>query len=173
MNETIQQALNEQLKLELTASHAYLAMAAYAESRNLGGCAHWMRLQSEEERTHALKIFDFVHDRGGQALLAALPEPAASFSSVLEMFGAALAHERKVTASINTIYGLAVRENDYPTQVLFQWFISEQVEEEKQLNQIIDQLKLVGAEGLGLYLVDRELAGRQLGEEPAGEPGMD
>lgn len=169
MNETIQQALNEQLKLELTASHAYLAMSAYAESRSLAGCAHWMRAQSEEERLHALKIFDFIHDRDGQARLAALPEPAGSFGSVLEMFEAALAHERKVTASINRIYSLAVQENDYPTQVLFQWFINEQVEEEKQLTQIIDQLRLVGAEGVGLFMIDRELAGRQAEAAAGGE----
>lgn len=169
MNETIQQALNEQLKLELTASHAYLAMSAYAEARNLSGCASWMRVQSEEERAHALKIFDFIHDRDGQARLAALPEPGADFPSILAMFEAALAHERKVTASINRIYSLAVQESDYPTQVLFQWFINEQVEEEKQLTQILDQLKLVGAEGLGLYLIDRELAGRQTGAAAGGE----
>ncbi|HMQ34759.1 MAG TPA: ferritin [Chloroflexaceae bacterium] len=169
MNETIQTALNEQLALELSASHTYLAMAAYAEGRNLGGCARWMRLQSEEERAHALKIFDFIHDRDGQARLAALPEPAPDFGSVREMFEAALAHERKVTASINRIYSLAVQENDYPSQVLFQWFINEQVEEEKQITQILDQLKLVGAEGLGLYLIDRELAGRQPEAAGAGE----
>lgn len=169
MNETIQAALNEQLKLELTASHAYLAMSAYAESRSLAGVGSWMRVQSEEERLHALKIFDFIHDRDGHAALAALPEPAAQFGSVLEMFEAALAHERKVTASIYRVYSLAVQENDYPTQVLFQWFINEQVEEEKQITQIIDQLRLVGAEGLGLFMIDRELAGRQ--SEPAAAGG--
>lgn len=169
MNETVLTALNEQLALELTASHTYLAMAAYAESRNLGGCARWMRLQSEEERDHALKIFDFIHDRDGHARLTALPEPATSFGSILEMFEAALAHERKVTASINRIYSLAVQENDYPSQVLFQWFINEQVEEEKQLIQILDQLRLVGAEGLGLYMIDRELAGRQAEAEAEAE----
>lgn len=169
MNETIQQALNEQLRLELTASHAYLAMAAWAEARNLSGCAHWMRAQSEEERGHALKIFDFIHDRDGQARLGALPEPGSSFGTVLEMFEAALEHERKVTASINRIYSLALQESDYPTQVLFQWYINEQVEEEKQLTQIIDQLRLVGAEGVGLYMIDRELAGRRPEGEPEGD----
>lgn len=169
MKESIQAALNEQLKLELTASHAYLAMSAYAEDQNLDGCASWMRMQSEEERLHALKIFDFIHDRDGKAHLHALPEPANQFASIADMFEQALAHERKVTASINRIYALAVQESDYPTQVLFQWFINEQVEEEKQLTSIINRLKLVGADGLGLYLIDQSLAGRKGEGEGEGE----
>jgi ferritin len=161
MKPTILNALNGQLSMELAASHTYLAMAAYAESQNLAGCAQWMLMQSDEERMHALKIFNFIHDRDGQAVLEALPQPHNDFSSITGMFEQALEHERRVTASINRIYELAVQEGDYPTQVLFQWFINEQVEEEKNLNDILGRLKLVGNEGIGLFMIDRELAGRQ------------
>lgn len=160
MNQTVQDAINEQIKMELTASQSYLAMSAYCEAINLPGFAHWLRIQSEEERAHALKLYDFLHDRGGRVVLQALPQPEAEFDSVLDVFQTTLEHERKVTASIYRIYELAQKESDPPTQVLMQWFINEQVEEEKNATTIIEQLKLVGGEGVGLYVMDRQLAVR-------------
>ncbi|MCU0495439.1 MAG: ferritin [Chloroflexaceae bacterium] len=160
MNQTIQDAINEQIKLELMASHAYLAMSIYCEEANLPGCAHWMRLQSEEERAHALKLIDFMNDRGARVILQGLPQPQIEFESPLDVFTKTLEHERKVTASIHRIYQLSQKEYDPSTQVLMQWYINEQVEEEKNASDVIAMLQMAGGSGVGLLMVDRELAGR-------------
>ena len=115
LSESIQQAINKQITYEFFASHAYMAMAAYFESLSLTGFAHWFRLQSEEERKHALRFFDYVNDRGGRVILGAIDEPQNEFASPLDVFEHALAHEQRVTAAIHAIYALAAQENDYPT----------------------------------------------------------
>ncbi len=169
LSESILQALNKQITYEFSASHTYMAMSAYFESLNLPGFAHWFRVQSEEERGHALRIFDYVNDRGGRVTLGAIPEPQSEYGSPLDAVEHALAHERNVTASINAIYAQAVQENDYATQSMLRWFVDEQVEEEKSADQIIQHLKLIGGDGTGLLMLDRELAGRKAGEEDAEE----
>ncbi len=153
-------ALNQQINYEYFASYQYLAMAAYFESVGMPGFALWMREQSNEEMLHAMKIFDFMHDRGARVKLLAIKEPVSEFSSTLDVFEKTLAHEQAVTASINSLYELAQQEKDYPTQVMLQWFIEEQVEEEKTVQEIIDQLKLIGDDGTGLYQLDRQMATR-------------
>ncbi len=155
------EALNEQINYEYFASYQYLAMAAYFESAGLSGFASWMRAQSEEELFHAMKIFDFMHDRNARVKLLAIKEPVAEFSSTLDVFEKTLAHEQAVTASINALYELSLQEKDYPTQVMLQWFIEEQVEEEKTVQEIIDQLKLIGDDGTGLFQLDREMGARR------------
>ena len=120
-----------------------------------------MRLQYEEEVSHAMKLFDYIHDRGGRVVLQAIDQPAAEFGSLLDVFQKALEHEQKVTGMINRIYDLAVKENDYPTQIEMQWFITEQVEEEKSAGDIVDQLKMVGDHGPSLIMLDRHLGARQ------------
>lgn len=164
LSETIQQALNKQLNYELSASHAYLAIAAYFESRNLEGFAHWFEIQSEEEREHAERFIEYVNDRSGRVLLTGIPEPQVEFGSPLDALEHALRHEQKVTAAINAIYTLAVQEQDYATQSMLKWFVDEQIEEEKNAEQVIHELKLVGDSSVGLLLIDRELAGRKGGE---------
>ncbi|HMO57250.1 MAG TPA: ferritin [Roseiflexaceae bacterium] len=168
LSDTMQQALNKQMNFEFAASHAYMAIAAFFEDRNLEGFAHWFRIQSEEEREHALRFFDYLNDRRGRALVSAVPEPDAEFGSPLDAMEHALAHEQRVTAAINEIYALAIREGDYATQSMLKWFVDEQVEEEKSADAIIQHLKLIGNDGAGLLYLDRELAGRQ-GEEAGGE----
>jgi ferritin len=160
LSETVQQALNKQITYEFSASHAYMAMAAYFESLNLAGFASWFRVQSDEEREHAERIFDYVVDRGGRVALGALPEPQSEFANPLDAMEHALQHERNVTAAIHTIYALATRENDYATQSMLKWFIDEQVEEEKNADDVIQRLKLIGSDGTGLLLIDRQLAER-------------
>lgn len=169
LSETIQQALNKQITYEFAASHNYMAMSAYFESLNLTGFAHWFRIQSEEEREHALRIFDYVVDRGGRATLGAIAEPQSEFSSPLDAMEQALQHERNVTASINNIYALAVKESDYATQSMLRWFVDEQVEEEKSADEVIQQLKLIGGDGTGLLMIDRQLAARKGGAGEGGE----
>ncbi len=160
LSKTIQSALNDQIKHEFFASHLYLAMSAYFETSNLPGFASWMRLQSDEERGHAMKFFDFINDREGSVELQAIDQPPGEFQAPLDVFQQALDHERRVSALIHRIYELALRENDYPTQTFLQWFINEQVEEEKSASQIIEQLKLTGGNSAALLMLDREMAGR-------------
>ena len=160
LNPTVQQALNDQVQKELHSAYIYLSMAAYFEAENLPGAAHWMRSQAGEEQEHAMKIFDFIQDRGGRVTLQAIDAPPATFSSPLAVFEASYAHEQKVTKSIHDLYALAVKEADYPTQVMLQWFIDEQVEEEKNASAIMAQLQMVGDSPAALFMIDRQLAAR-------------
>ncbi len=165
LSEKIQQALNRQITFEYAASYTYLAIAAYFESLSLTGFAHWFRVQSDEERGHALRFFDYVNDRGGRVMLGAIEEPQNEFSSPLDAFEQALAHEQRVTAAIHGIYALAEQERDYATMSMLKWFIDEQVEEEKSAEEIIQHLKLIGNDGVGLLMLDRKLAERSDDDE--------
>jgi len=156
----VHDAINEQIKNELYSAYLYLSMSAYLESTNLPGFAHWMRRQSEEEMAHAMKFFDYLNERGSRVVLQAIAQPPTEFKSPLDIFEQALAHEQKVTAMIHGIYDLAVKNNDYPTQVELQWFITEQVEEEKSASEVVEQMKLVGEHGPSLLMMDRQLAAR-------------
>lgn len=156
----VEQALNNQVQKELHSAYIYLSMAAYFEAENLPGAAHWMRSQAGEEQQHAMKLFDFIIDRGGRVALQAIGEPPASFASPVAVFEAAYAHEQTVSKSIHDLYALALHENDYPTQVMLQWFINEQVEEEKNANAIMSQLRMVGNSPAALFMIDRQLAAR-------------
>ena len=158
---TIQDAMNEQIKNELYSSHQYLAMAAYCESVNLPGFASWMRMQAQEEREHAMKFYDHIQDRNGRVVLQAIDQPIIEFASPLEVFEKALEQEQAVTADINELYALAVRENDYASQVFLQWFVTEQVEEEKNVGDVVQTLKMSGEKNEALLLFDRELGERE------------
>ncbi|MCX8104161.1 MAG: ferritin [Candidatus Bipolaricaulota bacterium] len=165
LSKRMQTALNEQIVRELESAYVYLSMCAYFEAQNLRGMAHWMRLQAQEEIKHAMKIFDFVNDRGGRVELGAIEKPPVEFKSPLEAFQKALAHEQKITKCINDLYDLADDEDDYPTEVMLQWFIDEQVEEEKSASEVVEQLKLVGDNGAGLLVLDQKLGQRQPEED--------
>jgi len=160
LSKTLEKAINDQIKNELYSAYLYLSMSAHFEANNLPGAARWMRLQGQEEVSHAMKLFDFMNDRGSQVVLQAIDQPPAEFASMLEIFQKALEHEQKVTGMINHIYDLAVKENDYPTQIEMQWFISEQVEEEKSAGEIVAQLKMVGEHGPSMIMLDRALGAR-------------
>ena len=170
LNETIHGELNRQVNMELGASHTYLAMAGYFEGRTLPGFAHWFMVQSKEEREHALRIYKYLNDRGASISLSALPEPQNEYASPLAVVEAALEHEKKVTASIHSIYKQAGEHQDYATQSLLKWYIDEQVEEEKNADELIQRLKLVGSDGMGLFMLDNELA-RRGGEDEVAELG--
>jgi ferritin len=167
LSKTIQNAINQQIKHEFYSSYLYLAMSAYFENLSLPGFAHWMRVQSGEEHGHAMKFFDFINDRDGVVELQALDQPPGEFQSPLAVFEQALAHERKVTGLIHQLYALAAKENDYAAQTLLHWFITEQVEEEKSANQIVEQLKMTGGDSVALLMLDRELGGRGTAPEAA------
>lgn len=156
---TLETAFNEQIQKEFFSSYLYLAMAAHFEAQNLPGFAAWMKTQAEEERSHAMKLWDYVYDRGGKVVLGAIAQPTASYGRPLEVFNAVLAHEQKVTASINALYALAVKENDVAAQIYLQWFVTEQVEEEKSVTDLIEQLKLSGDQAFALLFMDKHVLG--------------
>jgi len=156
----MQDAMNEQINKELFSSYLYLSMAAYFEENNLPGFANWMRLQADEERGHAMKFYDFLLERGGRVLLQAIDAPKTEWASSLEVAEEVAAHEGKVTASIYALYELALKEKDYPAQVMLQWFITEQVEEEKNAAEIVANLKLIEARGTAVMMLDHRLAKR-------------
>jgi ferritin len=168
LGEKIQDAMNEQIKNELYSAYQYLSMAAYCESANLPGFAGWMRAQAREETEHAMRIYDFILDRNGRVVLQAIEGPVVEFGSPLEVFERALGHEQKVTTMINDLYGLAARENDYASQAFLQWFVTEQIEEEKNTGDVVETLKMVGDKSEALFLLDRELGQRRAEEPPAG-----
>ncbi len=164
MNSTILKAIDGQIQVELSSAYFYLSAVSYFENANLAGFTKWMRLQAQEEVGHAMKFFDFVHDRGSRVTLQAIEQPPSDFSSPLDVFTRALEHERSVTARINDLYALAVKENDYPAQVLLQWFISEQVEEEKNASRILEELKMAGENPSALLLLDNSIGARRAAE---------
>ena len=160
LSKNVQEALNDQIGKEFYSAYIYLSMSAYFQGENLPGCAHWMRLQYQEEIAHALKLFDYIHNREGVVTLQAIKQPQGKFKSALDVFLQALGHEKDVTASINRIYALTQKENDYATQVALQWFVTEQVEEEKNAGEIVEQMKMVGDNRVALLMIDRQLAAR-------------
>lgn len=160
MSKAIQDALNEQITNELNSAHLYLSMSAYCQSTNLPGFAHWLRLQNQEEIAHAMKLFGYIYDRGGRVVLREIAKPPVEFKSALALMQQTLEHEQRVTVSIHKLYELSVKEKDYATQTHLQWFITEQVEEEKQAGQVVERLKMVGNQGPGLFMLDKELGAR-------------
>jgi ferritin len=159
-NEKVMDAMNEQIKNELYSAYIYLSMAAHFEAVNLPGFAHWMRMQSNEEVEHAMKFFDFINERGGRVELKAIDQPPIEWGSPFEIFETALGHEQKVTGMINNIFETAVQEKDYPSQIMLQWFIDEQVEEEKSAGEIVETLKMFGEKDTVIMLLDRQLGER-------------
>lgn len=161
LKDTMEQALNAQIQKELYSSYLYLAMSAQLEADNLQGFAKWMRLQADEEREHAMKIYDYVNDRGGRVVLQAIEEPPKEFGDPPKIFQTVLEHERKVTASINQLYELALKEKDYPSQSFLTWFINEQVEEERSAEEVVDHLQKLENKMHALLILDRRMGKRK------------
>ncbi len=161
ISSAMQDAINVQIRDELYSAYLYLSMAAYFESASLPGFASWMRIQSQEEVTHAMKLFDFVNERGGRVTLHAIEQPPLEFESPRAVFETTYEHEQKVTGLIHNLYEVALEEKDYAAQVMLHWFIDEQVEEEDGVSQILDVLERVGDNDQGLLMLDRELGRRQ------------
>lgn len=161
----MQDAMNEQINMELFSSHVYLSMAAHFEADNLPGFANWMRLQAEEEREHAMKFYEFIIERGGRVELKAIAAPKTKWASPLEAAEEVAEHEAKVTASIYSLYELAAKEKDYPAQVMLQGFIAEQVEEEDNASKLVADLKRIEARDSATLMLDHRLSKRKGGEE--------
>jgi ferritin len=160
ISKAMQDAVNDQINREFYSSYLYLAMAAYFESKNLAGFAKWMHVQEAEERAHGMKRYEFLVDRGGRVLLKPIAAPESDWKTSLDLFRQVAEHEAAVTASIHALYALAVKETDYAAQVMLQWFITEQVEEEKNATEIVQRLELVEARGTAVLMLDHRLGKR-------------
>jgi ferritin len=161
MHTELRDGFQQQMRMEFASAYLYLSMAGFCAHRGLQGMARWLRIQWHEELKHALKFYDFLLERGEAPQLMALEQPPAQWDSIHQLFEQVLAHEQKVTANIHRLYQRAGELHDYPAQVFLHWFIEEQVEEENQARAVLDQLRLVGESGMGLYLLDRQLGERQ------------
>lgn len=160
LSKKMQDAINGQIKEEMASAYIYMSMAAYSESLNLPGFGAWMVAQAGEEWEHAMKFYNHILDRGGRVLFEAIPQPPAEFDGPLGVFAKTLEHEQYITSCIHKLYALAVEEKDYAAAGLLQWFVNEQVEEEKTAGEILETLKRIGDKGQALYMLDRQLAAR-------------
>lgn len=161
ISKKLQDAINQQITYEFYSSYMYLSMSAYFQTGNLPGFANWMMIQSQEEHSHAMKFYKHIIERGGKVEFEAIDKPKADYRNPLDVMKKVLEHEQKVTGLINALYELAVKEKDYPGQIMLQWFIEEQVEEEKSAAEVIHLLKQIGDAPAGLIMLDRQLAARK------------
>ena len=153
--------VNEQIKAEYDSAYLYLSMSAYFQESNLKGMAHWMKKQAKEEMEHAMKFVDFIAERGGRVVYKAIETPQSEWNSPLEIFRGAYEHEQYVTKRINDLMEIALSEKDFASQVFLQWFITEQVEEEANADEIVKKLEMIGEGRHGIYMLDRELGQRE------------
>jgi ferritin len=158
----VHEAINRQINAELSASYAYLGMSAFCARQNFMGCAHWLRLQSQEEYGHAMKLYDFLLARDGAVELKAMIEPKNTYDSIGAVFEAALVQEQEVSRQIDMLYELAFKERAFAATVELQWFLTEQVEEEKATREIVAKFRLVGNDPASLLDLDRELGARTI-----------
>jgi ferritin len=160
ISSTTQSALNGQINLEQYTAQLYLAMSAHLSERSFKGFAHWLRVQSAEESTHALKLVDFVLDRYGKLELRTVNPPPTAFDGPTSIFEMVLAHEKENTVSISRCYELARTEGDHATEIALQWFVSEQVKEELMVSEVVDQLRAIGDQGGAIWYLDHRLSKR-------------
>lgn len=167
LSKVVQEKINEQINNELFSSYSYLAMSAYCAHEQFNGCAQWLRVQSQEENSHAMRIYDFLIARGGRVSLPKIKRPQSEFSSLVDVFETVLAQEQKVTAQIDSLYELAFHEKAFAALVEFEWFIQEQVEEEKTARDILHKFRMVKDDPSSLLDLDRELGSRTPEDEGA------
>lgn len=160
LSERMQNALNAQINAELWSAYLYLSMSMAATDKGLKGIANWFAIQFKEEQDHAQIFINYIHSRGGRVILAPIDQVQTEWETPLAMFEQTLSHEQKVTSLINDLYNLAIEDKDHATKNMLDWFIDEQVEEEESARDIIDQLKMVEGNKLGLYMIDKEMAAR-------------
>ena len=160
LSKTMSAALNEQLNKEMYSAYLYMSMSAYSTHIGLKGFANWFMVQYQEEMMHAMKFYNYINDLGEQVMLMAIDAPPTAFESPLDMFEKTLKHEQFVTKRINDLVALAIKEKDHATNIFLQWFITEQIEEEANDNDVIAKLKLVGKKGDALLMLDKELSAR-------------
>ena len=156
----VQKAINDQINKELHSAYLYLAMSVDADLKGFKGAGKWFKIQYQEETGHAMKFMEYVLDQGAAVELGAIEKPPASFASLLDMFEKTLKHEQAVTKSINDLMDLALAENDHASRILLDWYVTEQIEEEKNDNDVITQLKMAGSSTGTLLMIDKQLGKR-------------
>ncbi|RKD34183.1 ferritin [Thermohalobacter berrensis] len=169
LSEKLLEELNEQIKYELYSSHYYLAMAAYCAAQDLEGFAHFFKVQAEEEKFHAMKLFDFVNDMDGRVVIKSLDEPKNDFESIEDVFHSALSHEKFVTKRIYKLMDIATEEREHATISLLKWYVDEQIEEENSMKDILTKVRRLGKDSHGLYMLDKELGQRTFTPPADGE----
>ena len=160
LSKKMEKALNEQINKEMYSAFLYMSMSAHSTNIGLPGFANWFMVQYKEEMEHAMKIYDYVNNQGGKIKLMTIGEPPSDFKDPMDMFRRTLKHEQFVTKCINELVNLSIQEKDHATQIFLQWFVTEQIEEEGNDNDIISKLELAGTKGNGLFMVDKELSTR-------------
>ncbi|MDD3149886.1 MAG: ferritin [Candidatus Gastranaerophilales bacterium] len=158
--EKMQTVLNKQLNEELFSSYLYLSMAAYCNSIGLQGFANWMQVQVQEENFHAMKMYNYILDRGGKIILDKIEKPKTEWNSITEVFEETLKHEQFITSCINKLVDVSIEERDHATNSFLQWFVTEQIEEELTAGDILSKLKLIGENGNAIFMLDKEMAAR-------------
>lgn len=160
VSKELETAINKQINTEFWSAYLYLSMSAHFANEGLAGFANWFKVQFQEEQDHAFRFMDYLIAKGNRVQLLPIEKVDTSWDSVLKAFQDTLAHERVVTSLINNLVAIARKENDYATENMLQWFVNEQVEEEKAAQALLDALQLIGDNGFGVYTMDRELAQR-------------
>jgi len=160
LNKKIEDAINAQVNAEMWSAHLYLSMSCHFAANGLSGVANWFRVQFQEEQAHALKLVDYLVSRDCKPLLKAIDDVPVEWDGLADAFSKTLEHEQKVTSMINNLYAIAEEERDYATREMLNGFISEQVEEEEGVRDIIDKIRLIGDNGSGIYALDKELGAR-------------
>ncbi|MEA3240520.1 MAG: ferritin [Pseudomonadota bacterium] len=169
LKERIEKALNDQVNAEMFSAYLYLSMSASFSAMNFSGFAQWMKVQASEEMVHAMKIYDFIIERGGRVTLTRIDSPETVWESPLAAFEAAYKHEQYITGRINDLVDIAIEEKDHASNIFLQWFVTEQVEEEASADEIVQKLKLVGSQGNAIFMLDRELGARSFTLPASGE----
>ncbi len=160
LKKKVEEAINQQINAEFHSAYLYLSMSAYFQSIGLAGYANWMRIQYQEELAHATHLFDYVNERSGRVVLTPIAAVDVEFDGILDAFEKTLVHEQMITSLINNLMDVAIAESDHATRSFLQWYVDEQVEEEANVQQILDNLKLIKGEGQGLLMMDREMKAR-------------
>lgn len=169
LKDSVLKAFNEQINAEIHSAYLYLSMCAWFQNKGLSGFANWMKVQYQEELTHAMKFFDYIHERNGRVILDPIAGVPADFESIIDIFEKALAHEQKVTSMIDHLVEVAIAAGDHASQSFLNWFVDEQVEEEAGVIAILDSLRLINGEGNGIFMMDRELAARSFEDMTTGK----
>ena len=160
ISQKLQDALNDQINKEMYSEYYYLSMASYFNSIGLNGFENFFLIQVEEERFHSMKMYNFLNEKGGRVILKAINEPATEFKSTLEVFQLAYDHEKFVSKCINELMDVAIEVKDHAAKSFLNWFVDEQVEEEATMDSILNKLKLINCDGMGLLMLDKELSVR-------------
>jgi len=171
LSKRVEEALNEQIKMEAMASNFYLAMASWAENHGYAGVSHFLYKHSDEERFHMLKLVRYINERDGKAVIPALDQPKSTFKHVRELFETLYEHEVKVTGSIGDLVGICLEERDFTTHNFLQWYVNEQLEEEALAKAVMDKIKLMGNDESVWYHFDRDIAGMSVKSAADEGPG--